>query len=88
MKNIITIVLVVVFLASLGFGFMQKSEADRVTGILEVAVQQAEHALAEAKRQELIATSSRAAAERAAMEARVAEARAQQALADCNKRRR
>jgi len=88
MKNAIQIILVVVTIASLGYGFIQGNEASRLAGQVVQANTRALEVEAELKRQEAIANEQRAVAERSAQEARIAMARAQQAVADCQKRRK
>ena len=87
--------MILVALGSLGFGVYAYTDAKDARDMLESANARAVAAEGHAKRQEMIASEQRNAAERAVKEARNAmmlaeqsRAQAEKALADCQKRRK
>jgi hypothetical protein len=88
MKNALVYLLAVLTFGSLGYGYYQSTQKSGVTKELEATYQRAIAAEEESQRQANIARQQRAAAEMSAVEARNALQLAQQAVADCQKRKR
>lgn len=88
MKNPIQIVLVLLTIASLAFGYYKSSEALKANERADMATSKLVAVEAELTRQEAIAREQRKVAEMSAVEARNAVVRAEQALAECQKRRK
>lgn len=88
MKNPIQIVLVLVTVASLAFGYYKSSEAFKANERADMATSRLVAVQTELRRQEAIAKEQRKAAEMSAEEARKAMVRAEQVVADCQKRRK
>lgn len=88
MKNPIQIVLVLLTVASLGFGYYKNSEVLKANERADMATSRLEAVQTELTRQEAIAREQRQAAEMSAEAARMAVVRAEQAVAECQKRRK
>ncbi len=88
MKNPIQIVLVFLTVASLGFGYYKSSEASKATERADMATSRLEAVQTELTRQEAIVKVEPESAVLSMEVARQAVARAEQAVADCQKRRK
>jgi membrane protein required for beta-lactamase induction len=88
MKNMLSVILVLMTVGSLAYGYYQRSQLAEVAAELEAANARALQAEEQAYVQTLIATEQRKAAEMAVEHARTAMVKAEEAAANCLKRKK
>ncbi len=88
MKNLIQVVLVLVTIASLGYGYYQSTERSRLELLVEQATTRAERAEMEANRQMQLAEENRKQAQVAMAIGKQRQEEAEKALVECQNRRR